>query len=202
MLFGSPSLLPWDGSMFSLSGSLNLTAFLVVFAAADAVVLVAVLDRVRVVLLVTASDAAAVEFPCVRVLLRALARAARELVEFTVDSVAGFLVTLALDARDAAKDGASLSVKVPVLVRPRGFLASSARSSSSPSVSSARVLRFAAVLLVPDVAEEDDPAALALAAAVRILVVLTPDSFAFAAARARVIRFGGESMVGIACLFV
>lgn len=188
--------------MFSLSGSSNLTAFLVVFAAAEAVVLVAVLDRVRVVLLAAASDAPVVGFPCARVLFRALARAARELVEFTVASVAGFFVTLALDARDAAKEGVSLSVKVPVLVRPRGLLASSERSSSSPSVSSARVLRFAAVLLVPEVAEEDGPAALALAAAVRILVVLTPDSFALAAARARVIRFGGESMVVIACLFV
>lgn len=63
--------------------------------------------------------------------------------------------------------------------------------SSSPSFSSALVLRFAAALFVLAVA---DTAVLALADDVKIFVVLTVDSLALAAARARVIRFGGDSI--------
>ncbi|KAJ3495050.1 hypothetical protein NLG97_g3672 [Lecanicillium saksenae] len=67
-------------------------------------------------------------------------------------------------------------------------------SLSSSSLSSARVFLLVVVLVVEVVAVEE-PAALALAAAVTILVVFTVDVLALAAARARVIRLGGESIV-------
>jgi hypothetical protein len=63
---------------------------------------------------------------------------------------------------------------------------------SSSSISSALSFRFDEVLVVCETAEEAE--LFALAAAVIILVVLTVELAPLAAARARVTRFGGDSM--------
>lgn len=80
-------------------------------------------------------------------------------------------------------------VAAALLGRPRGLAASGSiiwpfnSSSSSSTISSARVLRLVVDML---------RVAFALEAAVAIFVVLTPVSVVVAAARARVIRFGGD----------
>lgn len=185
--------------MFSLSGSSNLTAFLVVvvvvvfleaavLAVDGAAVLVARVARLAVVsvglLAVVACSAAA---------LRARALAAKEdVVGCFTGSVESFFFFLGCSVDD--RDAVAASVNVFFLGLLRCLLA----PSSSSSVSSALVLRFATVLLVPEVAVEGGGGAtFALAAAVMILAVFIPESVALAAARARVIRLGGESMVVI-----
>ncbi len=184
------------GSMFSLSVSSNLTLF---FGAALAVVelllfvTVPVRDR-AVVLLGAASPGRPA---AVAVFLRGRPLA---LVSSLGGSEEADFVTLVRVARAGSKLDWALFCSVSFLGRPRARLAGLSLWSLSPSssCSSARVLRLAAVLLVGAVAVEG-PAAFALAAAVTIFAVFADPSLAFAAARARVILLGGESIVVNVC---
>jgi hypothetical protein len=115
-----------------------------------------------------------------------------------IDWTAGF--PMSLDERVVSDVGALSTLGL--LLSPSGvflgrvlvgLLVVDSPSESSPSsFSSALAFLFAAVLLVLAVAVERDRA---FAAAVTILVVCTGGWLALAAARARVIRFGGESIV-------
>ncbi|KAI6756610.1 hypothetical protein HG530_011208 [Fusarium avenaceum] len=188
------------GSMFSLSGSWNLTAFLiaglevpivfVVLVVVVVVVAAAVRVRVAVVFFTGAagagSSAAATAFrgrPLV-----GLAGAAVSL----GGSVAVFFNTRPRIGFAGPSDLASDSCSSAFLGLPRVLLtaADSRCSSSSSSFSSARVFLLAVVLFVPAVA-----VLFARAAAVTIFVVFTEGSVALAAALARVILLGGDSMI-------
>lgn len=183
------SLASMAGWMFSLSGSWNLTLFFTTGFAAAVGLDVAVVRTLVVVFLAGSAACSSVE--------AAAAFLGRPRVALTGagSSLGGAAVAACFVTRTRVGfAGASASAGSSTFFgRPRGRLgAGTSRwaSCSSSSCSSALVFLLAAVLFVPAVA-----VLFARAAAVMILVVLTVGSLALAAARARVILLGGDSMV-------
>ena len=189
--------------MFSLSGSSNLTVFFTAGLVAVPPTLEVAPERARVVFGGSGADfsgsGATTFFGLPRV---ALTGAAASALDASVASFfagrprVGFAVAVVVVVEAAAAvcredwpEPASFRGRPLVVLRVA--VTSPWANSSSSSESSALALRLAAVLFVLAVGVD-----LALAAAVTILVVLTAGSLALAAALARVLRFGGDSIVG------
>ena len=200
------------GTMFSFSGSSNLTVFLTAGFAKDLVVVVVVVDtagRPRVVFL-TGSAALVVSSEVVLL--------ARTVLVALTDSSATGSATFLGRPRVRTVGAGSGSDTSTFLGRPRPRVAWGAAvdilsmASSSSSSSNGLFLFTAVLVVVAAVAVEVDVdvdadvvvavrVVLALAAAVTIRVGLVVDSELFAAARARVILLGGDGSILVDFVF-